>query len=462
MRNNIKYIILYLCLVGVLLGTVMQLAQAQQASSSAKDSSQPTLDQAKLDQMLAPIALYPDTLLSHILIAATYPLEVIQAARWREENSHLDEEQALQAAETQDWDPSVQALAPFSDLLIKLSDDLTWLQDLGDAFLTNEAQVLDSVQNLRHKAYAKGNLRSNDYLEVEQSQDKIVIRPVQKEIVYVPYYDTTVVYGDWWWPSYQPIYWRSPRHYAYRSGIYWSPSFHLSAGFFFGGVHWANNYVVIDRNYRHHSPRHHQPRVIVREYPRWQHNPHHRRGVRYTTNRHQQRVHTSEWRQNGKTNSRGTRFGETRTVQKSITRAKNGKNTPNHQQIKQRLQEHRQNINRHNTKAVLAQQGRKDKNLTPVQNHRKGNAQNPAQRVDVQQQVRVTRHTGSSQRKQPQWQLERPAPDKHSVTRQDVAPQRQERQAPVQHRTNRTTAKPRQGLSRQSESRHRRDKSERR
>ncbi|MFT6896214.1 MAG: hypothetical protein ACJA13_000615 [Paraglaciecola sp.] len=453
MRNNNKYIITYLCLVG-LFGATMPLAQAQQIPGSTQSISQPTLDQAKLDQMLAPIALYPDTLLSHILIAATYPLEVVQAARWRETNTHMGEEEALQAAQAQDWDPSVQALAPFRDLLTKLSDDLTWLQNLGDAFLVNEAQVLDTVQNLRHKAYAQGNLSSNDYLQVQREQDKIVIQPVQKEIVYVPYYDTTVVYGDWWWPSYQPIYWHSPRHYAYRSGFYWSPRFHFSSGFFFGGVHWANNYVVINHNYRHQTPRSHRPRVMVREYPRWQHDPRHRRSVRYTTNRHQQQqVRSSERQQHTEHNSR---FASTRSDKQSVTRTKDGKGTLNHQKLKQRLVERRPKISPHNPKAVLVQRGSKDKDLRPVQSHSKGNARNPAQRTDVQQQGRATRHTGSNQPKQSRPQLERPSPEQRRVARQDIAPQKPARQIQANK-----AVKPRQGLSRQSESHHRRDTSQR-
>ena len=448
MRNNNKYIITYLCLFG-LFGTTMQFALAQQAPGSKQSSSQQTLDQAKLDQMLAPIALYPDTLLSHILIAATYPLEVVQAARWREKNTHLDEEEALQAAQSQDWDPSVQALAPFRELLTKLSDDLTWLQNLGDAFLVNEAQVLDRVQNLRHKAYAQGNLSSNDYVHVDREQDKIVIQPVQKEIVYVPYYDTTVVYGDWWWPSYQPIYWHSPGHYAYRSGFYWSPRFHFSSGFFFGGVHWANNYVVINHNYRHQTPRSHRTRVMVREYPRWQHDPRHRRGVRYTTNRHQQQVRRSERQQN-------TRFGITRSDKQSVTITKDEKGILNHQKLTQRLQKSRPKMSTHNPKAILAQRGSKDKDPRPVQGHSKGNARNPAQHTDVQQQGRATRHTGSNQPKQRQAQLERPSPERRRVVRQDIALQKPARQVQANK-----TVKPRQGLSRQSDSHHRRNTSQR-
>ncbi|MFQ3235484.1 MAG: hypothetical protein ACI9C4_001042 [Paraglaciecola sp.] len=440
MRNNIKYIIIYLCLVAVLLGTTMQATQAQQAPNSEKNSLQSTLDQAKLDQMLAPIALYPDALLSHILIAATYPLEVVQAARWREENTYMDEEQALQAAQAQDWDPSVQALTPLKELLIKLSDDLSWLQNLGDAFLNNESQVLDTVQNLRHKAYAQGNLKSNDYQKIQRKQDKIVIQPVQKEMVYVPYYDTTVVYGDWWWPSYQPIYWHSPRHYAYRSGFHWSPGFHFSSGFFFGGVHWANNYVVINHNYRHQTSRRHGARVIAREYPRWQHDPHHRRSVRYTTNKHQH-VLSSEHQRNAK---HYNRFGSTRFDKNSVTRTKDEKGARSHQELRQRLKVHKRKISPHNVNAALAQRGTKDKGLRSPDNHSKGNTKNSVRKTQVQHQGRAIRHTGSNRLKQDRLQPEQLLPEKRTVTRQSMAPQKQARQIQAQHQ------KPRQGLSRQS------------
>ena len=141
MRNQTKYLFIYLCVLCLLIGSVVQLAQAQESISS-ETSDVIELDQAQLDQILAPIALYPDTLLSHILVASTYPLEVIQAARWRAANKDLDEQQALNAVEDKDWDPSVQALVPFNDLLQSLSEDLDWLQSLGSAFLVNETSLL--------------------------------------------------------------------------------------------------------------------------------------------------------------------------------------------------------------------------------------------------------------------------------------------------------------------------------
>jgi len=289
MRNQTKYLFIYLCVLCLLAGSVVQLAQAQEQSSS--DTSEVVeLDQAQLDQMLAPIALYPDTLLSHILVASTYPLEVIQAARWRSANEDLDEQQALDAVEGKDWDPSVQALVPFNELLQKLSEDLDWLQSLGSAFLVNEQQVLTSVQNLRQKAYKLGNLTDNDYVNVEQDEGEIIIETVRKEVVYVPYYDTRVVYGNWWWHNRQPYYWHQPRHSIYSAGLYWSIGFNIRPSFYFGGFHWRNRHVVANYHYRSHANRHwsngHNRRQVVRvrEYPRWTHNQQHRQGAQHRVN----------------------------------------------------------------------------------------------------------------------------------------------------------------------------------
>jgi hypothetical protein len=261
-----------------------------QTNAAQEQLMQAELNQAELDQLLAPIALYPDTLLSHILVASTYPLEVIQAARWRAANQDLDEQEALDAVEDKDWDPSVKALIPFNDLLQKFSDDLDWLQALGDAFLSNEEQVLASIQSLRQKAYALGNLRNNDYVEVAKDEDKeIVIRTVDRQVVYVPYYDTRVVYGNWWWDAYPPYYWNRPSHYVFSGGFFWSPRYYIRPAFYFGGFHWHQRYVVADYGYRSHAHRHwsgdyNRQVVRVREYPRWTHDEHHRRGVHYSLN----------------------------------------------------------------------------------------------------------------------------------------------------------------------------------
>ena len=291
MRSVTKYLFMYVCVLAVLIAMAVNLANAQETESNlvveaVEEAPEPVaLDEAELDQMLAPIALYPDSLLSHILVASTYPLEVVQAARWREDHSELDEDEALDAVEDKDWDPSIKALVPFSDLLEQLSEDLDWLQSLGDAFLANEEQVLAAVQKLRKSARDIGSLADNEYIEVVEEDDQIIIEPVEKEVVYVPYYDTRVVYGSWWWHDRPPIYWHRPSHYYWHAGFYWGPRIYLGHTYFYGGFHWRKRHLVVNHHYYHYPTRYNDNhrRVRVREYQRWNHNPKHRRNARLRT-----------------------------------------------------------------------------------------------------------------------------------------------------------------------------------
>jgi len=205
--------------------------------------------QQELDQMLAPIALYPDALLSQILMASTYPLEVVEAARWSRANPNLKGDQAVQAVAQNAWDPSVKSLVAFPQILLMMDDNLNWTERLGDAFLAQQAQVMDTVQNLRQKAYAAGNLKSSDQVRVEQQGQTIVVAPAAPEVVYVPYYDPWVVYGPWWWPAYPPIYWAPWPGYVrgYYPGYWWGAPIGLSVGFFFGGFDWHRRYAYVNR-----------------------------------------------------------------------------------------------------------------------------------------------------------------------------------------------------------------------
>ena len=169
--------------------------------------SRPAFTQQELDQMLAPIALYPDSLLSQILMASTYPLEVVEAARWSKANPNLKGDQAVQAVAQNTWDPSVKSLVAFPQILLMMDEKLNWMERLGDAFLAQQQQVMDTVQSLRQKASAAGNLTSNDQIRVEQQGQSIVVEPANPQVVYVPYYDPMVMYGPWWWPLYPPVYW---------------------------------------------------------------------------------------------------------------------------------------------------------------------------------------------------------------------------------------------------------------
>jgi len=239
--------------------------------------------QSELDQMLAPIALYPDSLLSQILMASTYPLEVVEAARWSKANPGVTGDVAVRAVEQDNWDPSVKSLVAFPQILAMMDEKLDWTERLGDAFLTQEPQVMETVQSLRQRAYAAGNLKSNDQYRVAQQGQTIVVEPPSPEVVYVPYYDPLVVYGSWWWPAYPPVYWAPwPGYYArpgFVRGFAWGIGIAVGTGFFFGAVDWRHhhcNVVNVHTFYYHHANHRPLPPGNV-----WQHDPDHRRGVSY-------------------------------------------------------------------------------------------------------------------------------------------------------------------------------------
>ncbi len=170
--------------------------------------------QAELDALLAPVALYPDSVLSHILVATTRPEDLRQAAAWLRANPQLSGEQAVQAAEPIPWHPSVKALLAFPDLVARMDESPRWTADLASAFIEQEPYVMDTVQALRRRAQASGGLQSNEHYSVEDSGGSIAVYPAQPHYVYLPYYNPYVVYGPWWWHSYRPVYWHPwhPRH----------------------------------------------------------------------------------------------------------------------------------------------------------------------------------------------------------------------------------------------------------
>src|SRR5262245_26279454 len=195
--------------------------------STAATADQPQLKQEELDQMLAPIALYPDALLSQVFMAATYPLEIVEADRWAKAHKDLQGDAQATALEQEKWDPSVKSLVNFPPVLELLSSKLDWTQKLGDAFLGQQKQVMDTVQKLRKKAKDNGKLESdqNQKVTVEEggSQQVVVIEAASTEGISVPPYAPVVVYGPWWYPAYPP-YPYYPPHYAARAfaiGVAW-------------------------------------------------------------------------------------------------------------------------------------------------------------------------------------------------------------------------------------------------
>jgi len=173
----------------------------------------------QLDQMLASIALYPDPLLTALLTASTYPLEVVQADRWvsSPENAALTDGALAAAVEPMDWDPSVKSLVPFPQVLHMLDAHLDWMQALGNAFLAQQADVMDSIQRLRHDALAAGTLRSTPQQAVIVAGSYIRIEPVNPDLVSIPVYNPTVVYGRWPYPAYLPIYYGPPPGLVYQA-----------------------------------------------------------------------------------------------------------------------------------------------------------------------------------------------------------------------------------------------------
>ena len=158
-------------------------------------SGRPAFAQQELDQMLAPIALYPDALLSQILMASTYPAEVVEAARWSRRNPDLDGDRAVRAVNRMDWDPSVKSLVAFPQILALMDEKLDWTGRLGDAFYAQQADVMDSVQHLRQKAYIVGNRGSTDRLRVDRQGQAIVIELANPGLLYVPHYNPTAFEG---------------------------------------------------------------------------------------------------------------------------------------------------------------------------------------------------------------------------------------------------------------------------
>lgn len=235
--------------------------------------------QQELDQMLAPIALYPDALLSQILMASTYPVEIVEAARWSRRNPGLNGDHAVRAVEQIDWDPSVKSLVAFPQILALMDEKLDWTERLGDAFLAQQADVMDTVQYLRQKAYMAGNLGSTDQLRVDWQGQAIVIELANPELIYVPYYNPLVVYGTWWWPTYQPVYWASWPGYYVRPGVLrgfaWGPGIRVSSNFFFGTTDWHRRSVhIANVNNHYYNPAHVRPRTDARSTSNvWQHNP---------------------------------------------------------------------------------------------------------------------------------------------------------------------------------------------
>ena len=221
--------------------SAQEYPEASEISSEVPRTTAYTREQ--LDQMVAPIALYSDPLVAQILIAATYPLEVADAARWLQDpdNAALHGDQLATALQDQMWDPSVKALVALPKILQMMASNLQWAEQLGDAFIGQQAEVMDAVQRLRQRAVAAGTLRSTPPQAVTTQDGIVTIEPTNPDVLYVPDYNPTYVYGEWPYPDYPPTYFTP----GYVSG---GPLIDLGVGIFIDRDFFFFNHP----DFRHH------------------------------------------------------------------------------------------------------------------------------------------------------------------------------------------------------------------
>ncbi|MFZ0135193.1 MAG: DUF3300 domain-containing protein [Desulfobacterales bacterium] len=243
----------------------------------------------ELDQMLAPIALYPDSLLSQVLMAATYPAEVAEAAAWSKAHPDQKGDAAVKAVADKPWDPSVQSLEAFPQVLATMAEKPEWVQQVGDAFLAQPEDVMNSAQRLRAAAKKSGNLETTAQQKViveqaPQTQQTIIkIEPANPQVVYVPAYNPTVVYGTWWYPSYPPVYLPPPPGYVFGTALISGIAFGIGIGItnsLWGGCNWGRGNVDINVN-RYNNINVNRKLNVNQNNVNWNHNAQNRRGVPY-------------------------------------------------------------------------------------------------------------------------------------------------------------------------------------
>jgi hypothetical protein len=289
-----------LCAIATVTGDApiySQSTELPQAPSSVQNESSENqaakIPADQLDSLVAPIALYPDPLLAQTLAASTYPLEIIQLQQWLVKNPKLKDKELADAVAKQPWDPSIQAMAGLPDVVKRLADDIQWTTDLGNAFLAQQSDVMDAVQRMRKKAKDKGNLKSSEQQKVETKtvEDKtvIVVEQANPQVVYVPAYNPTVVYGVPVY-AYPPIYYPPPGYYAagmaitfgagIAMGAMWSGGWGYGCGWGHSNVQ-INNYNSFNRNASFNRSVSGSRNVSGTRTGTWQHNSQHRGGAPY-------------------------------------------------------------------------------------------------------------------------------------------------------------------------------------
>jgi hypothetical protein len=295
-----------LCVLSLAPGDAAVYAQQAQQQAAPAEQPPPRIPNDQLDSLVAPIALYPDPLLSQVLVASTYPLEIVQLQQWLEKHKDLKGDALVATVEKQDWDPSIQGMAALPDAVKQLSENIKWTTDLGNAFLAQQSDVMDAVQRMRMKAKDAGNLKSSEQMTVEtkvvETKTVVVIEQANPQVVYVPSYNPVVVYGPPVYP-YPPIYYPPPSYYA--AGVAIAFGVGVAMGAAWGGgwgyrcgwgssninINVNNNYIShynktninnVNRNNINNVNRNNINNANRNGSNTWQHNPQHRGGAPYS------------------------------------------------------------------------------------------------------------------------------------------------------------------------------------
>ena len=289
-RRKPRGVLAVACACLLLPGEATLLAQAP-PPADAKTAAAPAeaavkLPPEQLDSLVAPIALYPDPLLAQTLAASTYPLEIIQLHQWLVKNKNVKDKALADAVAKQPWDPSVQSMAAFPDAVKRLADDIQWTADLGNAFLAQQSDVMDAVQRMRKKAKDNDALASSEQQKVEtkviETKEVIVIEPAKPEVIYVPSYSPTYVYGPPVYP-YPPIYYPPYTPGAAFVGFTMGVMIGAAWGGAWGHCGWGHNDINVNvhNNFNRNTNINRNTNVNRAGGSSWQHNSQHRGGAPY-------------------------------------------------------------------------------------------------------------------------------------------------------------------------------------
>src|SRR5216684_2575220 len=265
MKLSKQVLILLLCCL-----LVRFTAQAESFGPTGQSNEQPPTPPVQhspeeLQQLVAPIALYPDALVAQVLAASTYPTEIVEADRWMQSHSNLKGEELAKEVDKQPWDPSVKAVTQFSSVLENMDKNLSWTSSLGDAYANQQQDVTDAVQVMRQQAHKAGHLNTNEQEKVTTQGNTIIIEPANPEVVYVPAYDPWLVYGEpiVAYPGWYPV----PGIFLAGAGIGFGIGFGVGffGGFGWGWHHWGCDWHGHRVIYNHNTYISHSRTIINRD-----------------------------------------------------------------------------------------------------------------------------------------------------------------------------------------------------